>query len=89
MNLYSKVRWVMFKSENRMVQKDEIEQFATGLYDFIFNFIEQNGFPRMEITQKFARFVSMVFTFIGYEDDEIYSILFKISDTKRKTKVKS
>ena len=43
----------------------------------------------MEITQKFARFVSMAFTFVGYEDDEIYSILLKISDMKRKNKVKS
>ena len=90
MGLHSKVRYVIkFKSENRMAQKDEIEQFATGLYDFIFDFIEQKGVPRMEITQKLARFVSRAFTFVGYEDDEIYSILSKIADLKRKPKVKS
>ena len=90
MGLHSKVRYeIVFKSENRITQKDEIEKFATGLYDFIFDFIDQSSYPRMEITQKFARFVSRAFTFVGYEDDEIYSILSKIADLKRKPKVKS
>ena len=89
MGLHSRVRYVIkFKSENRMEQKDEIKQFATGLYDFIFDLIVQNNFPRMELTQKFARFVSKYFTFIGYEDDEIYNILLKIADMSRKSKVK-
>ena len=89
MGLHSRVRYVIkFKSENHMEQKDEIKQFATGLYDFIFDLIVQNNFPRMELTQKFARFVSKYFTFIGYEDDEIYNILLKIADMSRKSKVK-
>ena len=89
MGLHSRVRYVIkFKSENRMEQKDEIKQFATGLYDFIFDLIVQNNFPRMELTQKFARFVSKYFTFIGYEDNEIYNILLKIADMSRKSKVK-
>lgn len=71
------------------VKKDEIEKFATGLYDFIFDFIDQSSCPRMEITQKFARFISRAFTFVGYEDDEIYSILSKIADLKRKPEVRS
>ena len=90
MGLHSKVRYeIVFKSENRITQKDEIEKFATGLYDFIFDFIDQSSYPRMEITQKLARFISRAFTFVGYEDDEIYSILSKIADLKRKPKVKS
>ena len=89
MGLHSRVRYeIKFKSANRMEQKDEIKQFATGLYDFIFDLIVQNNFPRMELTQKFARFVSKYFTFIGYEDDEIYNILLKIADMSRKSKVK-
>ena len=68
------------------MKKDEIEKFATGLYDFIFDFIDQSSCPRME---KFARFISRAFTFVGYEDDEIYSILSKIADLKRKPKVRS
>ena len=90
MGLHSQVRYeIVFKSENRITQKDEIEKFATGLYDFIFDLIDQSSCPRMEITQKLARFVSRAFTFVGYEDDEIYSILSKIADLKRKPKVKS
>ena len=90
MGLHSKVRYeIVFKSENRITQKDEIEKFATGLYDFIFDFIDQSSYPRMEITQKLARFISRAFTFVGYEDNEIYSILSKIADLKRKPKVKS
>ena len=90
MGLHSKVRYeIVFKSENRITQKDEIEKFATGLYDFIFDFIDQSSCPRMEITQKLARFISRAFTFVGYEDDEIYSILLKIADLNRKQKVKS
>ena len=90
MGLHSKVRYeIQFKSKKRMEQEDEIVQFARGLYDFIFDFIDQSSCPRMEITQKFARFISRAFTFVGYEDDEIYSILSKIADLKRKPKVRS
>ena len=66
------------------VKKDEIEKFATGLYDFIFDFIDQSSCPRMEITQKFARFISRAFTFVGYEDDEIFKFIDRFYDVIRK-----
>jgi hypothetical protein len=49
----------------------------------------QNEHASLEITQQLARFVSKSFTFVGYEDDEIYSILLKAADMKRKPKRRS
>lgn len=90
MGLHSRVRFVIrLSSNNRMIQKNEIIQFATGLYDFIFDFMAQNEHASLEITQQLARFVSKSFTFVGYEDDEIYSILLKAADMKRKPKRRS
>ena len=85
MGLHSKVRYVIhLKSKTRKEQAMEIIEFATGLYDFIVDFIEQEKPLRMEITQKFARHVSKSYTFVGYKDDDIFSILLKASDIKRK-----
>lgn len=86
MGLHSRVRYVIkFKSENRLEQEDEIVQFATKLYDFIFDFIYTDGRENFDFTKKFARFISKAFTFKGYEDDEIYSILIKSVDRVRKS----
>ena len=85
MGLHSKVRYaIILKGETRQKQKLEIIEFATGYYDYLFEFIEHDELARLEITQKLARNVSKSFTFIGYEDDEIFSILLKASDIKRK-----
>ena len=85
MGLHSKVRYaIILKGETRQKQKLEIIEFATGYYDYLYEFIEHDELARLEITQKLARNVSKSFTFIGYEDDEIFSILLKASDIKRK-----
>ena len=66
MGLHSKVRYVIhLKSKTRKEQAMEIIEFATGLYDLIVGFIEQEKPLRMEITQKFARHVSKSYTFVG------------------------
>ena len=85
MGLHSKVRYeIMFQSKNRMEQVKEIVEFATAFYDFIYDYIEKKHWENMDITQKLARFVSLIFTFVGFEDDEIYHILLKASEIKRK-----
>ncbi len=86
MGLHSRIRYVIkFKSENRLEQEDEIVQFATKLYDFIFDFIYTDGSGSLDVTRKFARFISKIFTFKGFEDDEIYRILIKSVDRVRKS----
>ena len=90
MGLHTKVRYVIdLKSPNRQGQVDEIIQFATRLYGFIFDYIRQNEHASLVLTQKSARFVSKAFTFVGYEDDEIYHILLKEAEKKRKPRSKS
>lgn len=90
MGLHSKVRYeIMFKSTDRVEQAKEIVKFAIAFYDFIYDYIEKNHLENMDITQKLARFISMIFTFVGFEDDEIYTILLKAAETKRKKRRKS
>lgn len=85
MGLHSKVRCeIMLKGKMRMEQTIEIVNFAICFYDFLYDYIKNNGSENMEITQKLARFVSLIFTFIGFEDDEIYHILLNNSEKKRK-----
>ena len=85
MGLHSKVRYeIRLKSKKRMEQEDEIVQFAKGVYDFIFDYIGENDRVSLNITRKCARFVSKSFTFRGFEDDEIYTILSKEADKERK-----
>ncbi len=85
MGLHSKVRYeILLKGKTRKEQEQEIIEFATGYYDYLFDFIEHDELARLEITQKLSRNVSKSFTFSGYEDDEIFSILLKATDTKRK-----
>ena len=87
MGLHRKVRYeIMFKSTERAEQVKEIIKFAIAFYDFIYDYIEKNNLGNMDITQKLARFISVIFTFIGFEDDEIYTILLKESNRKRKRK---
>ena len=85
MGLHSKVRYViLLKGKTHKEQEQEIIDFATGYYDYLFDFIEHDELARLEITQKLARNVSKSFTFIGHEDDEIFSSLLKAADIKRK-----
>ena len=85
MGLHSKVRYeILLKSKTRKEQEQEIIGFATGYYDYLFDYIAHDEFARLEITQKLARNVSKSFTFTGYEDNEVFSILLKAADIKRK-----
>ena len=85
MGLHSKVRYeILLKGETRQEQEQEIIGFAAGYYDYLFDFIAHDEFARLEITQKLARNVSKSFTFTGYEDNEVFSILLKAADIKRK-----
>ena len=53
MGLHTKVRYVIdLKSPNRQGQVDEIIQFATRLYDFIFDYMRQNEHASLVLTQK-------------------------------------
>ena len=72
-----------------MEQKSEIIQFAEGLYDFLFDFIHSTPDVSLEMTQKHVRHVSKSFTFPGFEDDEVYSVLLKEVEIKRKSSKKS
>ena len=90
MGLHSRTRYViMLKSCERRTREDEIIQFTKGLYDFIFDYISTDKCTHLEYTQKFARFVSKIFTFAGYEDSEIYTILLKNAEIERKSRGKS
>ena len=85
MGLHSKVRYeILLKGETRQEQEQEIIGFAAGYYDYLFDFIAHDEFARLEITQKLARNVSKSFTFTDYEDNEVFSILLKAADIKRK-----
>ena len=72
-----------------MEQATEIVNFAICFYDFLYDYIKNNGSENMEITQKLARFISLIFTFVGFEDDEIYHILLNNSEMKRKRRERS
>lgn len=72
-----------------MEQKREIIQFAEGLYDFLFGYIRLTPDVSLEMTQKHARLVCKSFTFPNFEDDEVYSILLKEVEIKRKSGKKS
>ena len=68
MGLHSKVRYeIVFKSENRITQKDEIEKFATGLYDFIFDFIGQISINTLRNRQKLFFLQAQVYHFSWLE----------------------
>ena len=85
MGLHSKVRYeILLKGKTRKEQEQEIIGFAAGYHHYLFDFIEHDELAWLGITQKLARTVSKSFTFIGYEDDEIFSILLKAADIKRK-----
>ena len=90
MGLHSKNRYeIKFKSKNPANQVNEIIQFAVAFYDFIYDYIENNHLSSMEITLKLARFISLIFTFVGFEDDEIYNILRNYSEMRRKRRERS
>ncbi len=90
MGLHSKARYeIQLKRMTRMEQATEIVNFAICFYDFLYDYIKNNGSENMEITQKLARFISLIFTFVGFEDDEIYHILLNNSEMKRKRRERS
>ncbi len=90
MGLHSKNRYeIKLKSKNPTKQVDEIIQFAVAFYDFIYDYIENNPLSSMEITLKLARFISLIFTFVGFEDNEIYNILRNYSEMRRKRRERS
>jgi len=90
MGLHSKVRPVIRTKGNLPCEREEgIIQFAEELYDFLFDYMDMPPGASLDMTQKHARMVSKAFTFPGFEDDEIYSILFRRVEKKRKSNRKS
>ena len=72
------------RSDRREEQELEILNYAERLHDAMSEYIYPKGTKSEGISWKFARFISMIFTFVGFEDDEIYTILSKEADKERK-----
>lgn len=62
----------------------ELTDLVQNLHDAMAEFIYPSGEVPPSITVKFARFVSLTFNIPGYEDDEIYRILFRYRDRERR-----
>ena len=62
----------------------ELTDLVQNLHDAMAEFIYPPGEVPPSITVKFARFVSLTFNIPGYEDDEIYRILFRYRDRERR-----
>ena len=79
MGLHSTIRYhVSFENET------ELFEFVENLHDAMSWFIYPNMEVYPELTVKFARHFSLSFNVDGYSDDEIYHLLFKFIDRKRK-----
>ena len=86
MGLHSKVRCeIMLKGKTSVEQADEIVRFTEELYRFIYEYNYHGKIPiPLTITQKFARFVSKSFNFLGYSDDEVFKFIDRYNDIMRK-----
>ena len=62
----------------------ELTDLVQNLHDAMAESIYPPGEVPPSITVKFARFVSLTFNIPGYEDDEIYRILFRYRDRERR-----
>ena len=62
----------------------ELTDLVQNLHDAMAEVIYPPGEVPPSITGKFARFVSLTFNIPGYEDDEIYRILFRYRDRERR-----
>lgn len=79
MGLHRTVRYhLSFNSETEMTD------FVESLHDAVSPFIYQQEKEYPEVTVKFARHFSRTFNVDDYSDDEIYHILVKFIDRKRK-----
>ena len=85
MGLHRKVRYVInLDGRNRTEQKQSLVSIAQNLHDAVSEYIYPKGTKSEGISWKFARFLGMIFTFVGFEDNEIYTILSKEADKERK-----
>ena len=66
------------------ISEIEMTDFVENLHDVMSPFIYQQEKEHLEITVKFARHFSQTFNVDNYSDDEIYHILVKFIDRKRK-----
>ena len=81
MGLHRTARYqLLVNNEKELIAK------VLRLHDAMAEFIYPPGEERPSITVKFARFVSLTFNIPGYEDDEIYRILFRFRDRERRPK---
>ena len=79
MGLHRTVRYqVSFSSETEMTD------FVEKLHDAMSCFIYQQEKEHPEVTVKFARHFSQTFNVYEYSDDEIFHIIVKFIDRKRK-----
>ena len=73
MGLHSKVRWeIKISGDTPKEQAKNIALFAEEFYAFLYQYNYGKLPETVVITQKFARFVSKIFNFSEYSDDEVF-----------------
>ena len=85
MGLHSKVRWeIKISGETAKEQRKNIALFAEEFYLFIYRYNNGKEPEMVSVTQKFARFVSKIFNFKGYNDEEVFKFIDRFNDIIRK-----
>ena len=85
MGLHSKVRWeIKISGDTPKEQAKNIALFAEEFYAFLYQYNNGKLPETVVITQKFARFVSKIFNFSKYSDDEVFKSIDLFNDKIRK-----
>ena len=88
MGLHSKVRCkIKICGDTPREQGRNIALFAEELYLFIYRYNHGKVPDNVVVTQKFARFVSKVFNFSGYSDEEVFKFIDRFIDIIRKQRI--
>ena len=89
MGLHSTVRYtVVPQGANRTEQERSIVATAIGMHAALCPYLypDGGGAPH-DMTRKFARFLSKCLTFAGFADEEVFRILAREADRRRKALV--
>ena len=88
MGLHSKVRCnVKVVGDTPKEQGKNIALFAEEFYLFIYRYNHGTEPETVIVTQKFARFVSKIFNFSGYSDEEVFKFIDRFNDVIRKQRL--
>ena len=86
--LHSKVRFEIEISGNPPKEQGKnIALFAEEFYLFIYRYNHGKVPDTVIVTQKFARFVSKIFNFSGYSDEEVFKFIDRFNDVIRKQRL--